>query len=121
MEKLNFLETSILEKMLSGAGEPFSTLRKQYLVSEVAKREFAGAGFFTHFRVPTDAPRLDNENMHIGDVSADVAGLESGVGFVLFIQEGLIDVLEGYSYDEPWPDHPRITRLYFNGLSSRRE
>jgi hypothetical protein len=42
--------------------------------------------------------------MALGDVTATIEGLEHGAGFVLFVQDGVLDVLEGFSYDEPWTD-----------------
>jgi hypothetical protein len=40
----------------------------------------------------------------LDDVVATIEGLEHGAGFVLFIENGLLDNLEGFTYDEPWPD-----------------
>jgi len=34
---------------------------------------------------------------------ADIEGLAHGAGFTLFLRDGVIDMLEGFSYDEPWP------------------
>jgi hypothetical protein len=33
----------------------------------------------------------------------EMQGLVHGAGFVLFVRDGRIDTLEGFSYDEPWP------------------
>ena len=41
---------------------------------------------------------------HLGGVEATIEGLEHGVGFTLFLTDGWLDNLEGYTYDEPWPD-----------------
>jgi len=32
-----------------------------------------------------------------------IAGMSHGAGFVLFIDYGNMNMLEGFSYDEPWP------------------
>ena len=39
----------------------------------------------------------------LDDVLADVEGLNHGAGFVLYVRNGVMDLLEGYCYDEPWP------------------
>ena len=72
----------------------------------VAKREFTGVGFFTEFGHPPEAVRLQTPSrVRFGDVLADIEGLEHGAGFVLYIDEGLITMLEGYTAaNEPWPD-----------------
>lgn len=36
-------------------------------------------------------------------MKAEIGGLQNGAGFVLHLREGVMDYLEGYSYDEPWP------------------
>jgi hypothetical protein len=30
-----------------------------------------------------------------------------GAGFLLYVDGGLLSMLEGYSYEEPWPDEIR--------------
>ncbi len=30
--------------------------------------------------------------------------MKYGAGFLVFIDNGYFDMLEGYAYDEPWPD-----------------
>jgi hypothetical protein len=31
-------------------------------------------------------------------------GVAHGVGLVLFVEEGRLALLEGFTYDDPWPD-----------------
>ena len=42
-----------------------------------------------------------------GDVRAEMEGLQHGAGFLIFIECGVIHNLEGYTYDEDWPDEVR--------------
>lgn len=122
METLNSLETVILEKMLSGNEDPFNALRQQLRHAKVTERRFTGVGFFTRLHVPPDAARLpDREGLEIGDVSAEIAGLRNGADFVLFVRDGAIDTLEGFCYDEAWPDRATATKVFYNGLSDRKE
>jgi hypothetical protein len=45
-------------------------------------------------------------------VIARMEGLEHGAGFMLFIDDGVLVMLEGYTYDEPWPQRMSlITRF----------
>jgi hypothetical protein len=48
----------------------------------------------------------------ISDVGAEIEGVRHGVGFVLFIQDGRLDCLEGFTYDDPWPDEVKLRRWY---------
>jgi hypothetical protein len=98
------LEKAVLDAMLDKPGEPFETVRKQLAHAAIANREFSGVGFFTHFVVPPDAPvRRDLPSKEIGHVGAEFPSLQHGAGFVLFIRDGVVSMLEGYTYDEPWP------------------
>jgi len=100
--------------MLDKTGEPFETVRQQLAHAAVAKREFTGVGFFTDFSVSADAPvRRDLASMEISDVGAEFSSLQHGAGFVLFIRDGVVSMLEGFTYDEPWPertDNFRVSR-----------
>ena len=38
--------------------------------------------------------------IRFGDVSAEIAGLKCGAGFLVYVDDGKIQMLKGYSYDE---------------------
>jgi len=48
--------------------------------------------------------KVPSEFKTLGNVQVSFPGLEHGAGFVLFINDGLISMLEGYTYGEPWPE-----------------
>jgi hypothetical protein len=48
-------------------------------------------------------------------------GLEHGAGFELLVKDGYLRMLEGYSYDEPWPDSIHTFDLYYESGSQRNE
>jgi hypothetical protein len=98
------LEKAVLDTMLDKPGEPFETVKKQLAHAAIASREFSGVGFLTDFVVPPDAPvRRDSPDKEIGPVGAEFPGLQHGAGFLLFIRDGVVSMLEGYTYDETWP------------------
>jgi hypothetical protein len=96
----------VLEKLLSKHGEPFDTIREQLAYASVSSRKFTGVGFFTHFAIPPEAPvRRDLHRAELGDVGAKIPGLQDDAGFLLFIRDGVVSFLEGYTYgDAAWPD-----------------
>jgi len=102
MEGLNDLEQAVLDKLLSGDHPVLAALRAQAAKARFIKRECTGVGDFCHFEVPSEAPILKGD-FEIDDVDAELEGLAHGAGFVLFIRDGRLDVLESYTYDEPWP------------------
>ncbi|MDB6124064.1 MAG: hypothetical protein JWQ71_3057 [Pedosphaera sp.] len=116
------LEKAVLAKMLDKPGELFAIARQQLAQTTVAKREFSGVGFFTEFVIPADAQvRRNLPKTRIGAVGAEFSGLQHGAGFVLFIENGVISMLEGYTYDEPWPENTDVFRLItLHDLTIRR-
>jgi hypothetical protein len=103
VEGLNDLEQAVLDMLLSGDHPVLAVLQAQAAKARLVKREYTGVGFFCDFEVPPDAPILKGD-FDIDDVSGEVEGLAHGAGFVLFIRDGRLDNLEGFSFDEPWPE-----------------
>jgi hypothetical protein len=101
---LTDLERAALEMLLRGDNTQLAVLREQLAKSVVSKRESTGTGIYVHFGIPSDIARISRRTQTaIGDVSARIHGLEHGAGFVSFVNNGTLDVLEGFTYDEPWP------------------
>lgn len=69
----------------------------QYESSKIKSREFTGFEFFTNFEVPDNIDlNVNNSTFQLGDVDASYNGVKSAYGFVLFIKDGFISMLEGY-------------------------
>lgn len=115
--ELTLLEREVVKLLLEGDDPVLDVLRKQTRFLSAAKREYTGHGFFTHFRVPENAPRLaDTVSFKVGDVEASMDGLQYGAGFLLYVERGMVSLLEGYSYEEPWPAKvKRFTVGYVGG------
>jgi hypothetical protein len=67
----------------------------------VSAREGTGAGQFIYFK---------NTSVRTNSVTAVISGVNGvsndgsdHIGFLLFIDDGLIDALEGFSYEGDWP------------------
>jgi hypothetical protein len=72
------------------------TLRYQADMARVVARENTGAGFFTTFQVDAEQ-RLEGLPVPVGDVVIRIDGLDHGMGFLLWIKNGVIHELEGYA------------------------
>ena len=103
MEGLTDFERAVLKMLLAGDDPTLKVLRAQAEAGHLAERDYTGAGFFLSFRIPSSAPTLGVEEFHFGDVEADIEGLRHGAGFVVFVRQGRLASLEGYSYEEAWP------------------
>lgn len=114
---MDLLEQQVLQMLLAGDDPVLSILRRQLEIAQRAPREYSGVGFFTHFRVPLEAPRLPGgPSFRFGDVIAEMDGLEHGAAFVLFVDGGVLTMLEGYTYDESWQQPVSSINLkYING------
>jgi hypothetical protein len=119
--ELNQLDREVLGMLLAGDDPTLRVLDEQCRVAEVAKREVTGVGFVTTFSVPAGAPGLEGrkKNFSFGDVVAQITGLQHGAGFVLHVRDGIIQSLEGYSYDEPWPATTTQFALSYTGKGGR--
>ena len=76
----------------------------QYNSCRIKSRRFTGHGFFTDFEVEDTSNSLGDFNETLGALGLDINRLQHGIGFVLFAENGLITCLEGYAYDEPFPE-----------------
>ncbi|HTP70409.1 MAG TPA: hypothetical protein VMJ35_15975 [Dongiaceae bacterium] len=120
MSNLTSLENQVLQKLLQGDDEALGVLRDQASHAEVSSREATGVGFFTKFSLPPGAPRLAGRpTFKLGDVNGKADNLKRGLGFLLYVDDGAISTLEGYTYDEPWPDEVLGLTLTYSAGDNR--
>lgn len=121
MKELTSLERQVLEMLLSGQDEVLAILRLQARKLEVSAREMTGAGFYTEFLVSREAPRVPgNPTFELGDVNGTAENVSHGLGFLLYVTDGALSMLEGYTYDEPWPDDVRGLALSYSPGPERK-
>jgi hypothetical protein len=119
MTDLTDLETAVLRKLLSGHHQVLALLRQQLDVCRVREREFTGVGFYTYFDMSSCTGPRPELDLKFGDVVAEIGGLQHGAGFVLYVESGLLAMLEGYTYGEPWPDRIESFKLSYDGGEER--
>jgi hypothetical protein len=103
--QLTAFERAAIATILKPSHPVMDALREQLATCHVTDREFTGTGFFTGLHVPayvSDAP-VTRDRLHLGEVAASLTGVEHA-GFVLWVARGRLEMLEGFSYGEPWPD-----------------
>ena len=120
MMKLTPLEQQVTQMLLDGDDETLSVLRQQAERADVSSREMTGVGFYTKFLVPSSSARPAGQpSFKLGDVNGSAANLKHGCGFLLYVDDGTLTMLEGYTYDEPWPDEIQELKLEYSSGPDR--
>ena len=96
--KFDEFEIIIISYIIEQYPEYKQKLQSQSEKMVVQKREFSTYGFSTYYAV------TDGENLQLGKHQWNINGLTRGSEYILWIKNGLISCLEGFSYNEPWPD-----------------
>ena len=91
------METAALRAIFAETPAISSDLQRQLSRATVTKRENTGGGFYTDIAVPDDVPGVKCPKVLGYATHARVEGLEHGLGFVLFLEDGRLQLLEGYA------------------------
>jgi hypothetical protein len=111
---LTGLEDAVIRMLLDGDGPTLAQLRRQFEVATVTGRETTGTGFFTALAVPAEL-RLQFKELQLEGVRATLVGVTHGAGFILFVEDGVLEGLEGYTLtDEPWPNEGAAFTLEYS-------
>jgi len=94
------LEQGVLRAIYEMHPVDRAALEAQLSTAVILSRENTGAGFYTRFSVKRCSDTaIGGERLRRGPV-AKIDGLEHGMGFILWLNEGYADCLEGYCYEE---------------------
>lgn len=103
--KFDEFEKIIITDIIEQYPEYKQKLQAQFEKSVVQKREISTYGFLTYYTVAAEEETLGNTvNMQLGKSQWKINGLQHGSDYILWIKNGFITCLEGFSYNEPWPD-----------------
>lgn len=103
-DPLTPLEHDAIAMIVSPAHPVMDALKAQLAACRTKSREFTGVGFYTRLVVPQALAVASVDRLYLSDVHAEIDGLQHGAGFVLFVVGGMLEELEGFTFDEPWPD-----------------
>ena len=101
------LANRVIEMLLNGEDEMLSLLRNQYENADIISEEDNEVGFYINYQVKNEniITKKYNTTFQIGDVDGIVNGLQGAVGFILYIKNGYLMMLEGYTnLINKWPE-----------------
>lgn len=96
---LTDLEIAVLRAIAAQHPEIRQPLEVSVPALRVRERWNSGAGVFVHFEPDRSRPPLQAPGRVLGDVMARIDGLVPPMGFLLFLEGGYPDTLEGWSCD----------------------
>jgi hypothetical protein len=98
MVGLSPLEAAVLQEHCNQLGpQDAAALRAQISDVSVLSRKNTGAGFFTYFSIEKDSVPQIRSDTRDCCVAAKINGVENALGFILWLKDGYIDFLEGYT------------------------
>jgi hypothetical protein len=97
--RLSRLEDAVLRSIASQYPDASSAVKAQRSAARVTDRRNTGAGFYTTFEIDPSCPAITAASP-MGNVTARVQGLAHGMGFILWLKDGRLNQLEGYSFGE---------------------
>ncbi len=89
------IERNVLEIAAAEFADQGAALRRQAETARVVSFENSGAGFFSRIIVANISP-LSFEKFPLDVGFGNVLGLEHGMGFLVFLNDGRLSMIEGY-------------------------
>ena len=99
MRALWDIERAVLEATAQDYPKSANALRLLAQTAMVVDFENTGAGFFSTIMVSDDAPPL-RENSPLDGAYANVEGIEHGMGFLVFLKDSRVSLIEGYCHGD---------------------
>ncbi len=105
------LVAALVPRLLDGPHPALAALREQFRKARITEVEMTGVGFYADFAVPADAPLAEPSDFAGGHADIKLSGAQHGAGCVLFIRDGRLTTLEGYTYDDTWELDARVLEI----------
>ncbi len=116
--KLEQIEKSILQQFLNYQYYHLSN-NINFESLSVKKRIFTGVGFLTYLNKNKSLKITDeNKSFEWGNIGAKLNDKKIDVGFLIYVKNGFIDAIEGYTYDIDWPKE--ITSIEFYEINQEK-
>ena len=94
--------------LLEGENPSLENLQKQWRVSMVTIQCETNWGFYAYFGVPEGTRKAEPPDFAGGNAIIKIEGVKNDAGCILYVENGQLDFLEVYTYDEPWEPPPHF-------------
>jgi len=92
------IERAVLEAAAHDYPASADVLREQIATAQVTNFENTGVGFFSTVEVAREARPVSDQSP-LDAATGSVASIPHGMGFLVFLEEGYVSTIEGYTYD----------------------
>jgi hypothetical protein len=107
------IEEAIIRRMLSDSALKPVRSTVDFSSVMVLDREFTGAGFLTEFSRKQELKLFpDGFSLRWGKVGARLNASKVETGYLVYIDDGFITSVEGYTYGDAWPTTIDQIELY---------
>jgi hypothetical protein len=111
--KITELEKIVIERMLVDRTLKPLKLAVDFDRVSIRDREFTGAGFLTEFERSEELKLFDDKtSLRWGKVGARLNASEIETGYLIYVDDGFLTTIEGYTYGEEWPHQIEQIDLY---------
>lgn len=119
---LTELELSVLERMLADNEVAPRNRELHAGAVTVTDREFTGVGFLTELQ-QSPALKLFNDgvSMRWGKVGARLNAAKIETSYLVYVDDGYVTAIEGYTYGDEWPAEVDEVELYMLTLGAELE
>ena len=112
---LTRFERTLLEAAIADGPER-EVLKQQVAAATVVERDNTGHGLFVHLRIPDHVPRLSvappaRQLSGGGAIQLTHPTLKLGAGTIVWVEDGKIDCIECFTYDETWPQDDALIHV----------
>jgi len=102
--RVSDLEKAVIERFLADPALRSNKRSINFEAVNVRSREFTGVGFLTDFH-RSDELKLFDEGVSLrwGKIGVRLNASRTDSGYLVYVDEGYLKTIEGYTYGEDWP------------------
>ena len=111
--KATELEKAVLGNMLADPQLKAAKSAVNFDAVNVTDRELTGVGFLTEFERSKELKLFDDGfSLRWGKLGARLNASKLETGYLVYVDNGYVTTIEGYTYGDEWPDQVENIELY---------